>query len=224
MKHRYYVLILATVLILCTAVAANAATYKVTIENLCPNVLSPVVFITHNRNFDFFAENLPASSALEALAETGNGSGIVQMAENAGSSVRDVVVTPGGIIFSGESRTIIIKADASRSMLSFAAMIGISNDAFIGASLNDGAISLRDPGLIKCKTVAVNYMDAWDAGTEVNDELATSVGALGAGPQDGVPEYGVVTKPHPGILGIGDIPIEVNWIGYDVARITIEKM
>ena len=34
-------------------------------------------------------------------------------------------------------------------------------------------------------------------------------------------EGGVITKPHPGILGVGDVGLEFDFFGLDVAHITI---
>ena len=217
-------LLIITALVLGVTVGANAAFYQITVENVSPNVVAPVVFISHNGSFDFFAEGYPASHAVEVMAETGNTAGVAAMAQMAMPDVGDVAVTPDGPMHPGESRSVVLRIDAGHSWLSFGAMIGVSNDAFIGASMGEGAISMRDPGLIKHMKITVSDMDVWDAGTEVNDELATSVGALGAGPEDGMPEDGVITKPHPGILGVGDIPVAFDWLGGDVAKITIQKV
>jgi hypothetical protein len=59
----------------------------------------------------------------------------------------------------------------------------------------------------------------WDAGTEVNDELAANVPALGGA--GSVDENAVVSIPHQGIQGVGDIPLGNDWTGGPVARITI---
>ncbi len=200
--------------------AYAAMMYQVTIKNLSPNVLSPTAFISHNSGFDLFNNLGPASSAVELLAETGNPSEVISLAAGGSVSVADYEVASGGILHQGESGEVIIEADISHPWLSFMSMIGISNDGFIGGTTGDFVIPLFYSGLPAYGTYSIDSDYVWDAGTEVNDEALGSVGALGGG-NGGIDENWVITLGHPGILGIGDIPLERNWTGGTVAQITV---
>lgn len=199
---------------------AYALTFNIQITNLSPNVLSPTAFITHDMGFDLFDDGSMASSAVELLAETGNNSMVLAQAA-ASASVYDYVGASGGPIAQGLSYTVMIEADMAHPWLSFMSMMGVSNDGFIGGTTGDGAIKLFTGGVALNDTFIILPDDVWDAGTEVNDESAASVGALGAGPTDGIDENGYVYKPHLGILGNGDIPLSFNWTEGPVAQIKI---
>ncbi len=110
----------------------------------------------------------------------------------------------------------------SHPLLSYLSMLAVSNDAFIGGTTGDGAISLFSGGTPWSRRYWVYARNIWDAGTEVNDESAFNVPGLGGG--GGTPEGSVVTRPHLGIIGIGDIDPDFNWNTSDnalVARIDV---
>lgn len=201
---------------------ARAEVFQVTIENLSQNVLTPAPFITHDSSFDLFDEGVVASGNLERLAEDGLFAGVVAQANLAlGAAVLDIQVAGGAPILPGGSAMVTIQADVAHPWLSFASMLAFSNDAFIGGAAGDGAIDLFPGGSPFVGELLIQPAEVWDAGTEVNDELAINVPALGAGVEAGTPEGGVIVLGHPGIQGVGDIPLANNWLGEPVARITI---
>lgn len=201
---------------------AAAEQFQVTIENLSPNVLTPAPFVSHGTTFDLFDSGSMVSAEIEMLAEDGITDGVVELAKAAlGGAVLDFGVAGNAPIGPGESATVKILADPAHPYLSFASMLAFSNDGFIGWAYGDGALDLFPGGSPFMGKVLITPDGVWDAGTEVNDELAEHVPALGAEPGAGVDEKGTLLRPHQGILGIGDIPIERNWTGGDVARITI---
>ncbi len=200
---------------------ALALMFHIEITNLSPNVLSPTAFITHDAGFDLFDGGSAASAAVELLAETGNNSLVLAEAASSGS-VLDYVGASGGPIAQSLSYMVMIDADISHPLLSFMSMMGVSNDGFIGGTTGDGSISLYSGGLPISGTYIIMPANVWDAGTEVNDEASGSVGALGAGPTDGIDENGVIFQPHLGIIGIGDIPIGYDWTDSAVAQIDIK--
>jgi hypothetical protein len=216
MKRRSLTVCMPLVVALLTS-TAQAEQFQITIQNISPNVLSPAFFGSHDATFNLFDEGAMASSAVEAVAEGGDTSLMVADAM-AAPGVLDYGVT-GGPLFTGESSTTTVMANMAHPWLSFASMMGVSNDGFIGGALGDGAIDLFPGGMPFSGVIVLTHLDVWDAGTEVNDESAMSVGALGG--MGGIDENGVITKPHPGILGIGDIPLSFNWVPGDVAQITI---
>ena len=201
------------------ASAASADFFEITIENISNNVLTPTAFITSNSNFDVFDQNAAASPEVELMAEGGDLSGYDSLVAAAGADVLGYEKTMGGPIMPGESRTITIEATLDNRYLTFASMLAFTNDGFIGTAYGDGELDLFHNGSPLFADFTVSWLDVWDAGTEVNDELAANVPGLGG---DGsVDENGVITQPHAGIMGVGDIPLDRDWYGFDVARITI---
>ena len=212
----------ALILVWLAVGSAGAQPFYITIENNSPNVLTPVPFITHDAGFDLFDEGSAASMEVELLAETGNPMGVTDLAGLAlGGAVSDfAVASPGGPIGPGGSASVLLNTGPSHRYLSFASMFAFSNDAFIGVALGDGAIDLFPGGVPFSGVIYVFDDDVWDAGTEVNDEALGSVPALGG--MGGVDEGGVITRPHPGIAGTGDVSTVYDWRGPDpVATITI---
>lgn len=216
--------VMATILL--SSQTALATYLRITLENLSPNVLTPVPFITHNGAFDLFDQGAAASSQVEALAEGGDTTGVVALAmsaQSAGDVLDYKILSNGGPLTPGSSASIDIKADSTHGWLSYLSMFAFSNDAFIGGTTGDGAIALFNGSAPLYGTYYITPSDVWDAGTEVNDQLAANVPALmGMG---GVDEGGVITLNHPGINPMfGDIAPSFNWTGRDyVASITIEK-
>ncbi|MCB2182629.1 MAG: spondin domain-containing protein [Desulfobulbaceae bacterium] len=207
--------------------------FKVSITNLSPNVLTPMPLVTHNSNFDLFSQGAAASAEVEGLAESGDAPGIIGLAAAAPSTdVFDYIVASGAPLGPGASASVMISADPAYSLLSYMSMLAISNDGFIGGTTGDGAISLFNGGLPSYGTYTIMPLDVWDAGTEVNDELAANVPALGG--MGSIDEGGVVSRifnfgsftiyGHPGIMGIADIPVENNWRSGAVAEINIEAV
>jgi len=202
------------------ASVASADFFEITIENVSSNVLTPTAFITSNSSFDVFDQGAAASAEVELMAEGGVLDGYDDLVAAAGANVLGYEKTMGGPIMPGESRTITIEADMDRRFLTFASMLAISNDAFIGTAYGDGELDLFHNGQPLFADFTVSWLDVWDAGTEVNDELAENVPGMFGG-EGGVDENGVIFQPHEGITGVGDVPLDVDWYGFDVARITI---
>jgi hypothetical protein len=217
MKRRFATVCLCLIGAFLTS-ATQAEQFQITIQNISPNVLSPAFFGTHDGTWNLFDEGAAASAAVEAVAESGNTAPMVADAM-AAPGVLGYGVAGAAPLMTGQSATTTLMADMAHPWLSFASMMGVSNDGFIGAAIADGAIDLFPGGMPFNGVIVLTHLDVWDAGTEVNDESAMSVGALGG--MGGIDENGLITKPHPGILGIGDIPLSYNWFPGDVAMITI---
>ncbi|MFT7640783.1 MAG: Ca2+-binding RTX toxin-like protein, partial [Pirellulaceae bacterium] len=188
----------------------GGGTIRVTVTNASPaggNLLTPVFLATADGEYDFFNAGSPASSSLERLAEDGN-TGPRIAAALATGRVGQAVATPSGPLAPGDSRTVWLQAtpgNLQTRYLSFASMVLPSNDAFIG---NDDpqAIPLFDSigNLIartNSSTFIVSGSQVWDAGTEVNDEVAANTPVLGqAAPNTGAIEGGTVNL-HTGFQG-----------------------
>ena len=226
MKQTHIVHLVAAVMVVTVVLGASqrtpAATFQITIENLSPNVLTPVPFITHDAGFDLFDAGAAASGDLELLAEDGMPTGVVASAIAAtGTTVSDHAVASGAPIGPGGSAMVTLDTTAAHPWLSFASMLAFSNDAFIGAAASDGAIDLFPGGSPLSDVILIQPSEVWDAGTEINDELAANVPGLGAAVDAGTAEGGVIAASHPGIAGVGDVLLSRDWLGGPVARITI---
>lgn len=218
---------------------ANTLTVKVTITNLAPShgtYQTPVFVGFHDGTFDFFDEGSSASSALESLAEDGNTTpltGSFDATANAGA-VRGVITGPGGPFAPSESGSMLfhISDDGSNRYLSFASMVIPSNDTFVGND-NPTLLDLFQGGSFQGLDVTLPGSAAWDAGTEVNDEIPMNTAFFGQmNPNTGVDENGVVHHASgflpPGSGGILDSSMFANAdytaSGYDLLRIQVSAV
>lgn len=191
--------------------------YKVTITNLTPGQpLAPVMVATHRPGFEFFVEGEAPSDELAMLAEAGNGQ---PMADKLAAmpQVNEATVSTMGLTFPGKSTTVMITSKSLLSHISVAAMLGATNDAFF---------AIKDVSLpLPWGRSRVTYLaPAYDAGSETNDELSSTVAGLGGeGYSPGDSGEGFV-HIHNGVHGIGDlVPATMGWLN-PVAKITIEHM
>ncbi|MBE9007873.1 spondin domain-containing protein [Fortiea sp. LEGE XX443] len=137
-----------------------------------------------------------------------------------------------------ESLTFNFNADPARNrFFSYAAMVGISNDAFI-ANDEPNAVEIFDAqGNFKGADFIVLGNQVWDAGTEVNSEDPNDVPYFLSEVFNSIPENGVV-RLHSGLLppgGGGIVDFEVNGQriaanadfsvpGYQIARIRVTRV
>ncbi|MEG3754343.1 spondin domain-containing protein [Psychromonas arctica] len=203
---------------------AQAQDLTVTLTNLTHSIyFTPVVAGAHDASTEIFETTTPATPELELLAEEGDFSGVSGLLGNAGA---DVIDNPaGGLLASGESTTFLLSNSSGNDYLSVAAMMLPTNDAFIGLD------SWEIPSEAGTYTV---YLNAYDAGTEANDELADSIPAFPGG-DAGTGGAGVTTEIstpnvhiHPGVIGdadaeggISDLDSSVHrWLN-PVAKLTV---
>lgn len=147
-------------------------------------LLTPIFAATQDGLYDFFNAGELASIGLQSLAEDGDATQLIAEAVASGG-VGETMVTPGGVLAPGESRTLTFFAspfDTQTQYLSFASMVLPSNDAFVG---NDDALAIKlfdDNGnLIRRvgdETYIVAGAEVWDAGSEVNDEIPENTAGL----------------------------------------------
>jgi hypothetical protein len=188
--------------------------YRVTIKNATlGQPVAPSVIATHSGVFRLFESGptpVPGDSGyalyfgLATAAETGSPVPLVDEVAAANGVWEAVALltdrTPP-ILLPGESNSITIHASGNAMYLSAAAMLGATNDAFYAVR-----------GLLLPKSVGEithAYANAYDAGSELNEESADTVGALGATDDnpltgDGINENGEgYIHVHAGIHGIG---------------------
>ena len=166
------------------ASTAQAAELDITIQNLTSGLhFTPILVVAHTPDASLFEVGEMASTELQAMAEGGSLDGLAAI----GTSISaDAVANPaGGLLMPTMSTTTSLSTADSNSVLSIVAMILPSNDGFIG--LDNWEI----PTEAGTYTIMVN---AYDAGTEANDELRGS----GAPGMPGMP----VPPPLEPLLGI----------------------
>jgi hypothetical protein len=194
---------------------AQRISYQITLENLtnsAPNSgqpFSPPVFFTHDGSLTLWQSGEVASNPLRQIAEEGNNAPLLSDLSLSGSSVGTIRVLSGPQM-PGTTQTFTLSTDiGTHPFLSNVWMLGRTNDGFAGQA----GIDLTNI------TVAPVSFDLFglDAGTEVNNELAIYLPALGGVFND--PENGVVDL-HPGISGDADALASWNFSG-PVARLTI---
>ncbi|WP_198265355.1 spondin domain-containing protein [sulfur-oxidizing endosymbiont of Gigantopelta aegis] len=186
--------------------AAQAKDISVKITNLTNGFyFTPLIVTAHNDDVNFYDLGEPASDALQAMAEGGNISGLVAEAEEENA---DVATNPaGGLLAPGKSATAVLKKlNHHNKYLSVAAMLLPTNDGFFAA---DGIKIPKRAGTY------TYYLNAYDAGTEANDEIINGGGApnspgipVAPGGDGGIGASGVTTEEanktvhvHRGTLG-----------------------
>lgn len=187
---------------------SQAAQLEISINNLTHgNHFTPLLIAAHDGNSHLFQAGEPASSALQKMAEGGDISEL-QLAVTANNGV--IVANPAaGLLAPGAKVEKVMLDSGALIHLSLVAMLLPTNDAFVGL---DGWEIPSTPGSYTL------YLNAYDAGTEANDEQITGGGAPGVpgipaapdgmGGQNGT---GVMDDSsndrvhiHPGLLGDTD--------------------
>jgi hypothetical protein len=162
MKHMN-TLYAATLLAL-TSQQSFAADITVEIQNLSHGLyFTPIAAIAHTPDSDFFEVGETATTELQMMAEGGSLEGIITLA-NAVSA--DMISDPaGGLLAPTMSASADLVTADGNVALSVLGMILPSNDGFIGLD------SWEIPNEAGTYSVFIN---AYDAGTEANDELRGS--------------------------------------------------
>ena len=162
--------VIATVLGL-SAISANvqAKQFTVEIENLTNGIyFTPLLVAAHDSSTTLFQTGTTASASLEAMAEGGDISGLVD--DIAGTAPTTAENPAGGLLAPGVSTTTeMFNTDGTANdFLSIVGMMLPTNDGFAG--LNSWEI----PEAAGTYTFTIN---GYDAGTEANDELSASIPA-----------------------------------------------
>ncbi len=200
----------AALLALLSAASATAqsATYDVTVTNLTRGQrFTPLLVVSHRAPSGLFVPGMPAQPGLVTLAEEGD----IGPLSDVFAARRDVndIATNGGLLDPGASVTIPIEVRGPRELITVAAMLIPTNDAFVAVM----DVAAPQPG----RRVVLRAL-AYDAGSERNDETCDSIPgpffAECAGPGDGGrPGNGEgYVHVHAGIHGSGDFePADRDW-------------
>jgi hypothetical protein len=152
-----------------SSMQAGAQDLSVTITNLTHGMaFTPVLAAAHDASGNLFDVGTAASANLQAMAEGGSLAGLQSDLDG----IAATHTSAGGPLMAGASVTLTLNTDAAtdNTLLSVVAMMLPTNDAFIGL---DAVVIPDDEGTYTF------YLNAYDAGTEANDELITGGGAPG---------------------------------------------
>jgi hypothetical protein len=159
---------ITTVVSASTLMLASAATYAqdltITFTNLSQGLhFTPIVTGAHAADHHLFMVGEAASAELQMMAEGGDISGLVSLLSNANANIDENPAA--GLLAPGMSTTYSLTNDSANTHLSLTTMILPTNDGFVGL---DGWEIPTEAG-----TYTV-YLNAYDAGTEANDEIRGS--------------------------------------------------
>ena len=218
-----------------SSMAINAQQVEVTVTNLTQAIhYTPFLISAHSADMSLYQLGQAASAELQMMAEGGDISGLSAILTNASA---DIIENPAaGLLAPAMSTTAMLDTSDGNTHLSLVSMLLPTNDGFVG--LNAWEIP----------TEAGTYsftLNAYDAGTEANDEIITGGGAPGAagiplapGGDAGAGGTGVTSQEsnamvhiHRGSLGEDDITggksdldnTVHRWLN-PVARITVTVM
>jgi len=215
------VILLGVALASCDTMASerldNEKIYTVTITNISHGeFFTPIMVASHRKGVKLFNLGESASTELEILAESGDSNPLKESLLNTGKALD--IAQASGALAPGKSVTLKVRMNRKNAFISVAAMLVPSNDAFFAVN-----------GLYvgKEKHTKTVYSPAYDAGSELNDELCVSIpgpsfvcSGEGTNPESG---EGFV-HIHPGIQGIADLDkAKFDWRN-PVAKITIKRM
>lgn len=165
------ILIPAITLSMIVPVTVAARDITVELTNLTHgSYFTPLLVAAHNKHVDLFEVGEPASEALQTMAEGGDISGLNSEVVSAGGQT--IENPAAGLLAPGQKVSATLEMHGYRNnRLSVAAMVLPTNDGFVGLD------SVRIPKIPGTYTF---YLNAYDAGTEGNDEIINGAGAPGA--------------------------------------------
>ncbi len=183
------------------ASASNAEIITIEFTNLTHGIsFTPLFFAAHTDSNDLFEVGTSASEAIQAMAESGNTSDLIDIATSQGFQYVNNPVGESAFLTPGASTYVPVDTTTTwdtgdNDKLSVVAMMLPTNDGFVGLD------SWQIPDTAGTYTVTLN---AYDAGTEANDERINGAA--------GVNEAGIPGSPGttPGINGTGLTTDEVN--------------
>lgn len=184
---------LSTLLLGFAALNSQAQQVEVTVTNLTQGIYyTPFVIAAHDSNFHIFQAGEMATAELQAQAEGGDISGVVSLAMAADAVVNQNLA--GGLLAPAASATTMMDTGTNQ-YLSVTAMLLPTNDGFVGL---DAWKIPEEAG-----TYYLN-LNAYDAGTEANDEIVNGGGA------PGVPGIPVAPGMDMGVNATGVTDMETN--------------
>lgn len=210
--------------------------YRVTIANLTRGQpFTPPAAALHRPDVEVFSVGEEANEPVQQLAENGNLGPLVDLIGEA-ESIRSAAVGGGPLVPSsdpGETgnpsyATLHLSADASATHLTFVSMLIATNDGIVGLD----TVPLPE----RVNESRTYYANGYDVGTERNTErfedLVPPAQSLiqGGEPEGGTTESdpelaeNSVIRPHPGISGDGDLPVDTYGWREPAALVQVERI
>ncbi|XPF95615.1 spondin domain-containing protein [Colwellia sp. RE-S-Sl-9] len=186
---------IAALMLATSSVAVNAQQLEVTVTNLTQGMhYTPLIIAAHTADASLYKLGETASPELQAMAEGGDISGLSTMLAGVNA---DMVENPaGGLLAPSQSTTAMLDTADGNMYLSIASMLLPTNDAFV--ALNGWKIP-SEAGTYKV------MLNAYDAGTEANNELVV----MGSG-APGAPGIPAAPGGNAGTGGTGVTSVEAN--------------
>ncbi|HKJ17749.1 MAG TPA: spondin domain-containing protein [Xanthomonadales bacterium] len=185
--------------------------FEVTVTNLTKGItFTPALVATTRSGDSFFLAGDEASSELETLAESG-------AAGDLADSLDAYDVASLDFIGPGASGTTLVATKGQYKAITIASMLIPTNDTFFALNGVDGPNGN--------KTIRIS-VPAYDAGTELNDELCANLPGPGCGGDPGpVSDNGEgYVYISNGVRGVGDLDADLRDWRNPVARITITRV
>ncbi len=186
-----------------------AQNVRVDVTNLSNAIyFTPLLVATHPESTHLFEGGNTASVNLQIMAEGGDTSGLIDELMGISADISDNPA--GGLLVPGASTQSTFPKGGQNTHLSLVAMLLPTNDGFVGLD------ALEIP---RSKGIYTYFLNAYDAGTEANDEIINGGGAAGTpgipadpGGNSGTGGSGVTTTEnnttvhiHRGVLGDTDL-------------------
>lgn len=180
---------------LCAA-NVSAQELSISVTNLTQGFyFTPLIVASHDENTSIFTVTSTASSGLQALAEGGDISGV---SETLATASADISENPAaGLLAPATNVELNLSTADGNNLLSLAAMMLPTNDGFVG---------LDSWPIPSTAGTYVVWLNAYDAGTEANDEQI--VGGDGGAP--GAPGIPAAPGADAGMGGTGLIDMQSN--------------
>lgn len=219
MKIKFGFVALIAVTLLSTQVNADRNHgqnhYKVTVTNITKGIsFTPLLASTHNRKVSLFEVGESASEEVSRVAEGGDIASLTKLLSE--SNNVHSTASSSGLLAPGESVEIEIDGARKFKKISLISMLLPTNDTMLALQ----GVKLPKHGK------ATYYMNAYDAGTETNDEYCVNIpgphcGGAPFSPEDDGEGY---IYPSPTIHGEADLQREAyQWNG-PVGKVVIERI
>lgn len=152
-----------------SAMAASAQDLEISVTNLTQGLyFTPLVITAHTAEAKLFSVGDMASPELQMMAEGGDISGLVGILSTVEADVSENPA--GGLLAPAMTTTTMLDTQDVNMYLSIASMVLPTNDGFVGL----------DSWMIPTEAGTYTFtLNAYDAGTEANDEIVNGGGASG---------------------------------------------
>lgn len=207
---KFYTKSILGMTLLLPALAMADKMYEVTVTNITKSMsFTPIIGITHSSSQALFSVGDAASQAIIDIAEGGNTSTLVDSLEEGTNTA-----TSEGLLAPGASTSFTITGDSYFSRFSLASMLLPTNDTFV-------AVNNEFLPYYGSRTYLAN---AYDAGSETNDELCANIpgptcGGTPFSPDDAGEGY---IYPSPGVHGEADLARSSYGFSGAVAKVVIK--